>query len=65
MKTYKIAVFGCGFVGGTVADFLEQGGVEVIRVDPKLYPDDLGAYENLENISASNTLQFCLILNKE
>ena len=40
MKTYKIAVFGCGFVGGTVADFLEQGGVEVIRVDPKLYPEN-------------------------
>ena len=39
MKTYKIAVFGCGFVGGTVADFLEQGGVEVTRVDPKLYPN--------------------------
>lgn len=35
----KIAVFGCGFVGGTVADFLSAGGVEVIRVDPKLYPD--------------------------
>ena len=33
MKTYKIAIFGCGFVGGTVAD-LEQGGVEVTRVDP-------------------------------
>ena len=52
MKTYKIAVFGCGFVGGTVADFLENGlgyyskrekerlwNVEVTRVDPKLYPD--------------------------
>ena len=40
MKNYKIAVFGCGFVGGTVADFLEQGGVEVTRVDPKLHPEN-------------------------
>jgi UDPglucose 6-dehydrogenase len=37
LKTYKIAIFGCGFVGGTVANFLEQGGVDVVRVDPKLY----------------------------
>tara|TARA_B100001248_G_scaffold262730_1_gene261818 strand:+ start:31966 stop:32748 length:783 start_codon:yes stop_codon:yes gene_type:complete len=36
----KIAVFGCGFVGGTVADFLEQHDVEVTRVDPKLYPEN-------------------------
>lgn len=53
MKTYKIAVFGCGFVGGTVANFLEHGlgyyskrekerlwKVEVTRVDPKLYPEN-------------------------
>ena len=46
MKTYKIAVFGCGFVGGTVADFLEQRErerlwkVDVIRIDPKLYPEN-------------------------
>jgi len=31
----KIAIIGCGFVGGTVANFLEDK-VEVIRVDPKL-----------------------------
>lgn len=39
----KIAVVGCGFVGGTVADFLEEhtakDGVEVIRCDPAKYPD--------------------------
>lgn len=35
-----IAVFGCGFVGGTTADFLEgSGGYEVIRVDPVHHPD--------------------------
>jgi len=37
----KIAVIGCGFVGGTVADFLEEhtvkDGVEVIRCDPYKY----------------------------
>lgn len=34
----KIAVFGCGFVGGTVANFLEKTGTNVIRVDPLLHP---------------------------
>lgn len=34
----KIAVFGCGFVGGTVADFLIANGVDLVKVDPKLYP---------------------------
>jgi UDPglucose 6-dehydrogenase len=33
-----IAVFGCGFVGGTVANFLQSTGVAVSRVDPVLYP---------------------------
>jgi hypothetical protein len=41
----KIAVVGCGFVGGTVADFLEEhtakDGVEVIRCDPFKYDDGL------------------------
>ena len=36
----RIAIIGCGFVGGTVADFLEKNtlkdGVEITRVDPKL-----------------------------
>lgn len=35
----RVAVFGCGFVGGTVANFLEANGVDVVRVDPVLYPD--------------------------
>jgi UDPglucose 6-dehydrogenase len=34
----NIAVIGCGFVGGTVADFLEGHLVNVWRVDPNLYP---------------------------
>ena len=33
-----IAIFGCGFVGGTVANFLEKTGTTVIRVDPVLHP---------------------------
>jgi hypothetical protein len=33
----KIAIIGVGFVGGTVADFLEQHGHTVVRVDPKYY----------------------------
>ena len=31
-----ILVVGCGFVGGTVADSLEEHDIEVIRIDPKL-----------------------------
>ena len=34
----NIAVIGCGFVGGTVADFLEGHLVNVWRVDPEIYP---------------------------
>lgn len=33
----KIAIIGVGFVGSTVADFLEQHGHTVVRVDPKYY----------------------------
>ena len=33
-----IAVIGCGFVGSTVADFLERHLVKVSRIDPNLYP---------------------------
>ena len=33
----KIAVIGVGFVGATVADFLETHGHTVVRVDPKYY----------------------------
>ena len=34
----NIGVIGCGFVGATVADFLEGHLVNVWRIDPKLYP---------------------------
>ena len=34
----NIVVIGCGFVGSTVADFLEGHLVNVWRVDPNLYP---------------------------
>ena len=33
----RIAVVGCGFVGGTVADILEENDIKVLRVDPKYY----------------------------
>ena len=33
-----IAVIGCGFVGSTVADFLERHLVKVSRIDPNIYP---------------------------
>ena len=34
----NIGIIGCGFVGGTVADFLEGHLINVCRIDPKLYP---------------------------
>ena len=34
----KVAVIGCGFVGNTVADFLESHLIDVSRVDPIVYP---------------------------
>ena len=51
----KIAVIGCGFVGGTVADFLEEhtakDGIEVIRIDPKI--PDSPAIEDVTEIDAA------------
>ena len=31
----KLAVIGCGFVGGTIANALENAGNDVVRIDPK------------------------------
>ena len=31
-----ILVIGCGFVGGTIADCLDEHDIEVVRIDPKL-----------------------------
>lgn len=47
-----IAVFGCGFVGETVAGFLTTKNVKIIRVDPKLYPnvDKFKAIEEADGI---------------
>lgn len=36
-----ITVIGCGFVGSTVANFLEKNGIDVERVDPKYYDTTL------------------------
>ena len=44
----NIAVIGCGFVGSTVADFLESHLVNVWRIDPNLYPNT-----RLENIKVN------------
>lgn len=52
----KIAVFGCGFVGGTVANFLENRNVEVIRVDPKLYPN----IDPVESVMYSDGIIICV-----
>ncbi len=38
-KEMQIGVIGCGFVGATVADFLEEHLVNVWRVDPEYYPN--------------------------
>ena len=34
----NIAIFGCGYVGGTTADWLESQGHSVFRIDPKHHP---------------------------
>lgn len=34
----NIGIIGCGFVGSTVANFLEDHSINVWRIDPKLYP---------------------------
>ena len=56
----KIAVIGCGFVGGTVADFLEEhtvkDGVEVIRCDPFKYEGGI-EYQDLRELDGAI---FCL-----
>ena len=31
-----IMVIGCGFVGGTIADCLEEHDIKVVRIDPRL-----------------------------
>ena len=54
--TERIAVFGCGFVGGTVADFLLASGINVVRVDPKLYPNN----DPLEAILDSDGIVICV-----
>lgn len=56
----KIAIIGCGFVGGTVADFLEEhtvkDGVEVIRCDPYKYEGGI-TYQDLRELDGAI---FCL-----
>lgn len=46
----KIAVIGCGFVGGTVANYLEKRLVQVVRVDPKI--NDLTAQDVRQDCEA-------------
>lgn len=54
----KIVVIGCGFVGGTVANFIEKHckGVSVIRMDPKIE----GSPDNVEQLSNINGAIICL-----
>lgn len=55
----RIAIIGCGFVGSTVADFLDThgatDGIEVIRIDPKIE----GAPE-LEDVTVIDAAILCL-----
>ena len=41
-----ILVIGCGYVGGTIADWLERKGHSVVRIDPKLNNNKIEDYEN-------------------
>lgn len=47
----KISVIGCGFVGGTVANYLEENNIEVVRVDPKYY--DTTLYQGVSSTDGS------------
>ena len=40
----KLLVVGCGFVGGTIADALENVGNDVVRIDPKYNNNKLEDY---------------------
>lgn len=51
-----IAVFGCGFVGGTVADFLLANDVDIIKIDPKLYPTN----DPLDAVMKSDGIIICV-----
>jgi len=44
----KLAVIGCGFVGETVANFLEKHLVDVVRVDPAKYQTKLSETRTCE-----------------
>ena len=52
----RIAVFGCGFVGGTVANFLLANGIDVVKIDPKLFPNN----DPLEAILESDGIIICV-----
>ena len=49
-----ILVVGCGFVGGTIADSLEEEGREVIRIDPKLNDNKIEDF--LEHLLNNNMI---------
>ena len=43
-----LMVIGCGFVGGTIADSLEELGNEVVRIDPRLNNNKIRDYKHAE-----------------
>ena len=42
----RLAVIGCGFVGGTIADALENAGNDVVRIDPKYNDNKIEDFVN-------------------
>ena len=43
-----ILVIGCGYVGGTIANWLESNGQSVVRIDPRLNDNKIRDYKNAE-----------------
>src|SRR6056300_1472968 len=43
-----ILVIGCGYVGGTIADVLEEHNIKVVRIDPKLNDNKIKEYLNAD-----------------
>ena len=42
----RLAVIGCGFVGGTIADALENASNDVVRIDPKYNDNKIEDFVN-------------------
>ena len=57
----QLLVIGCGFVGETVAQSLEEDDVVVVRIDPKYNDNKISDYEG--NIAGAIVAVQCYLHN--